>query len=541
MPKQTIIPYNKFEQSCVDIYERPVAQINNYSQLTIGDLHSNAMLLMYFLVKHGIVSISKRKYTQLVNIYLKGISSEDSENEEVLSKKDIEQFNEIIDDLMINTENVSLIRLIGDEVCDRGQNDYFIFKIIDKLHQSDIKIEILLSNHGIEFLIPYRKNEPLKSKLLDVDDQANSLNNMRQLIEQGLLSKKVVGRLVENSYLPNLKLISYSLYQGNITLYSHAGIGLETIRALAIEFSVEYQDKTAWELARTIDAINVNFSNRVDARDQKMNITLGLAANPRNINVNQEPILFTIWNRSYTNLERPKVHNGYHIYYIHGHDSQDIENEYIVSLDNQLGKNIGLYEGEYIALESEGLSDLTANYSSSENPQQHHMMKQEHLTHNEQKRLALEQSRLKKCNQKFNDIIDVLKEKIRSFEEAPNFATSPKLKEAHAAANQLYNNLHKAGVDLYKQIPHEDDFKRFKLRCKLHLNEASKVLNQHRGWSKILLNIVAMIATLGVGYAIVAGIDIAVNNRFTLFSTDSSKKIYEIEKYIDNQLINKMI
>ncbi len=75
------------------------------------------------------------------------------------------------------------------------------------------------------------------------------------------------------------------------------------------------------------------------------------------------------------------------------------------------------------------------------------------------------------------------------------------------------------------------------MRCKEHINDAREVLDQHRGWRKIVLNIFAMIITAGIGYAIAAGINIAVKGRFTFFSTDSSEKLADIEEQIENKTL----
>lgn len=244
------------EKPGINIYTCPQPDITNANQITIGDLHANAMLMMYFLVTNGVVNISKDNYTVLKEIY----------NRTDLDQSHIEVFNEIVDELEIG--ETPLIRFIGDEICDRGQNDYFIFKIIDKLQKSGIKIEILLSNHAIEFIIPYEKKQTLYAPNIDMNRQANSMNNMRNLLATSIILKEDVDTLVKESYLPNLKLISYILDSNTITIYSHAGVGLETIYSLAKKFKpdgVVYKDDNAEDLARTIEAINTVFDKYVKA------------------------------------------------------------------------------------------------------------------------------------------------------------------------------------------------------------------------------------------------------------------------------------
>ena len=104
------------------IYDKPhVINQHNYRQATIGDLHANAMKFIYFLVAEGIFDISDAHYRALSNIYQKDITTT---SDDVL-RADIVTFNDIIDN-GLRLKNPTFIRLIGDEVGDRGQNDYFI-------------------------------------------------------------------------------------------------------------------------------------------------------------------------------------------------------------------------------------------------------------------------------------------------------------------------------------------------------------------------------------------------------------------------------
>jgi hypothetical protein len=64
----------KFINEQVDIYQLPSVDLTHKgtegTEITIGDLHGNAMKLMFMLVKHGIATnISKEDYNRLVEIY----------------------------------------------------------------------------------------------------------------------------------------------------------------------------------------------------------------------------------------------------------------------------------------------------------------------------------------------------------------------------------------------------------------------------------------------------------------------------------------
>ncbi|MGC1181798.1 Dot/Icm T4SS effector Wip, partial [Legionella sp.] len=327
----------KIEKSNINIYQFPPTEVTNATQLTLGDLHANAMFMMHFLVTNGVVKISEEIYRKLTNIYCKSD----------VTKTDIQQFNQIIDELEISEK--PLIRFIGDEICDRGQNDYFIFKILDKLKKSDVKTEIILSNHGIEFLIPYENKRELYAPNIGFMGQSKSMDNMRNLIKKGVITTEEVDALITESYLPNLKLISYSLHKNNITIYSHAGIGLETIQALAKKFkkhSIVYKDKTTKDLAQTIEAINEVFSKHVQAGTAH---TLAVdITNPYDFK--NDPVTFLIWNRSYGKLKRKQKNKDNPMYFAHGHDSHEPTQNNIFNLDNISFKGASDHVGSYTVL-----------------------------------------------------------------------------------------------------------------------------------------------------------------------------------------------
>ena len=100
--------------------------------------------------------------------------------------------------------------------------------------------------------------------------------------------------------------------------------------------------------------------------------------------------------------------------------------------------------------------------------------------------------------------------------------------------HKLYIALQKEGNNFFTKAPTPGDYETFKSNCEGHVKDARQVLDHHRGWRKILLNIFAIIITAGVGYALAAGINIAIKGRFTFFSTDSSEKLSEIEEFIEN-------
>lgn len=481
------------EQVNIDII--PVKQKGNVAtNICVGDLHGNAIKLLYFLVRHGICSISPTDYERLVQIY--------KTRQEDLNSDLIHEFNKIVSGLQISKSN-TLVRLIGDELADRGSNDYFVLKILQKLHDGGVKTEILLSNHGIEFVAAYelfeQRNKEFAPTLLDPFHHAPSLYALSNLVKKGLVTHQEVFNIISSSYKPNLKLIGYSLdlKTGSITIFSHAGMGLKVIKMLAKKFEVSYHDDSIFTLANTIEKINKEFMlsvmgdkvNRLYSRNEMMKGYLGkMKLNDNNA------LEFVLWNRAYEELDRPIRHNGYSVSFVHGHDSTEKSIGNIYNLDDSVGKDITLHQGEYKAL----LSD-EVRYS--------------------------QQVELEFAHQKFNEQIQRL------------IAEGIKLKqkgeiEAYIAVAHLRSGLIKAGNTYFSNHPTPESYEAFKLSCETLINEAREKLEKHHGWKQILGNIALAIIGLGFGYLIAAGINKVLTGNFFFFREDSVQKIDAIEKSI---------
>lgn len=112
------------------------------------------------------------------------------------------------------------------------------------------------------------------------------------------------------------------------------------------------------------------------------------------------------------------------------------------------------------------------------------------------------------------------------------FSHDPTLSPAFYAAKTLHTELKKAGDIYFSQSPTLDSYRTFQTTCSREITAARRVLDTHANWNKILLNILAIVSTGVIGYAIAAGINYAINKKFTFFSTDSSLKIDAVEKTI---------
>lgn len=355
----------KLIQECVDIYQLPdvdpfhVADAG--AQITIGDLHGNAIKLLFMLVRQGIATnITVNDYNKFVGIYTKPV--------DFLTQDDLNHFNAILDRIQFN--NQVLIRFIGDELADRGSNDYFTLKLLEKLQVNQVLFEILISNHGIEFIESYETRGHFYYSTL-AGDQADSMKNLQFLIDhpEKNISKEEICNIVEKAYKPNLRAIAYSLSENQqaITLYTHAPYGLNWVEIMAEKLGIFYVDNNPIELANTIDAMNVKFleyvkKNQVNRLyNQEL---INLAADPSQTGLDKNtlaPFELLTWNRRHDNetIHRPHRHHGYHIYFVHGHDSSVKSKKNIYNLDNVLGKAKELNIGQYTLLYSHEKSFCT--------------------------------------------------------------------------------------------------------------------------------------------------------------------------------------
>lgn len=269
----------------------------------------------------------------------------------------LDQFNQFMIKLEVN-DIKTVLRLIGDEVADRGNCDYFTLRILDFLYQNQVPMNIVFSNHGYEFIYAYEKlmvGQPFKPKGNIGDIQTKSIWGIQLLLEQGVISQDELIRIIDRTYKPTLKLIDYSLSGDGITLYSHAPIRFDSIRLVAKHLGVTYDDSTQEALAATIDQINNHF--QVFIKSNKLHLLFENNEIKDLTNMSEEervkwPLTYLIWNRWNESKEtedaRPAKHNGYNLTYVHGHDPFQSPLPHIYNLDTLCGKDSRKNEEEQI-------------------------------------------------------------------------------------------------------------------------------------------------------------------------------------------------
>ncbi|MBL7481226.1 Dot/Icm T4SS effector Wip [Legionella bononiensis] len=525
----------------VDIYQFPDVcyPAKENTQITIGDLHGNSMKLMFMLVKQGITTnVTKEQYDKLTALYNKNVVD--------LTKQDIEEFNKIIAGI---TFNKTAITLIGDELADRGSNDYFTLKILEKLKEQQVPVKIIISNHSIEFLQACEKYETTKHfrPPMLMDGHADSLVNLNTLVEKGIVSAEEVLKLAQNAYKPNIKAISYSLNEDSseITLYSHSGIGLNILRGLADQFNVPYKDSSAVELAKTIDKINQKFQEHVQ---QGTVHTLCppdamYAGYTGYTDLTKTPLVCAMWNRLYKIMERPANHKGYRLVYVHGHDPKDPDQdqEHVRNLDanNNLGKLIYMNQGTYEVLCTDIYSKDLAEQIEN-NDKQHDFVEQVELvlpkteqvdagqfdaqqSHVDQNELLKPTTiSLDQLKQSFDEQLEQIKKKEKVLRQDGYTDAADAAKKLHQKITDSFN----------KTLPNNAE--QFKKECKDAIDEALPQLENHRGW-KLALNYLMLTAT-GIGVLVVLadmGHKLVTGKHLSFFKTDTAQKVSDLEKMVD--------
>lgn len=346
MPEQLI-------EAEVNIENYPeIAPIENSLEVTLGDLHASALKLLYVLVRHGILAIDEQQYQSFVEIY--------KTPHHLVTSELIQRFDDIVNSLPVTNKNI-MLRLIGDETCDRGMNDYFVLKLLEKLQTESIPYRILASNHGINFLKKYDNYE--QGGLFyrpNFDPQYEqfeySSRGLQYLLRQGIISKKRFLDLVKTAYHPALKLLDYSIDPtgDEIIIFSHACIDIEVIECAAVKLGVLFQDNSTIELASTINFINAAFAKHVTNRTLNSlgrDETVGDSDPAKQFPLSDiNAVDYIIWNRLALMLNRSEKHKGYFTRYVHGHTLTKHEEDHVLSLDNLLSRCLNSNTGTYNAL-----------------------------------------------------------------------------------------------------------------------------------------------------------------------------------------------
>lgn len=241
------------ERADANLVRCPQPIKHSASHVSIGDLHGNAMKLIYVLIEEGLFEIEPEKYRQLFRIYKKPIND--------VTQEDCDHFAKLIDSAIVRNNKALVI--IGDELADRGSNDYFTLLVFNKLHKENVDFSIVLSNHGVEFINDF-SNKQFTGKATLLSGQALSLTNMRKLIVRDLINEEEVRTMIREAYQPYVKAIDYAVdLDGALTLFTHAPVGLETVEQIVKDINqrgvmcpITYGTLSAIQLIECIEQLN---------------------------------------------------------------------------------------------------------------------------------------------------------------------------------------------------------------------------------------------------------------------------------------------
>ena len=312
----------------------PISKSGEVGHVAVGDMHGNALKLIYTLIEENILDIDQGDYTKIKTIYDKKVGD--------LTKSDIAQFKSIVESCGVNRKKS--LTLIGDELADRGKNDYFTLMVFKKLHESAFDFDVVISNHANEFINDYERSQ-FTGKARLGKGQGRSLGNMHKLIHRRIIEEEDVREMVNSSYKERVKGISYTLSDdGNITLFTHAPVGLETVESIANFFKIPYKDNTREALINTIDEVNEKINQLFNEKKLGQLFTSQRYSAKKGPIPLSKPLYRLIWNRFVGDELRTKPSGNFKVSFVHGHiGSKTLENQNrpITShsnLDNSLGK-----------------------------------------------------------------------------------------------------------------------------------------------------------------------------------------------------------
>ncbi len=348
----------RLQQGLIKVHQKTIARYDELAALDVRDQEQEAEF----------TAIDRDATAR----YLQAVTAKANEHEQRLQEARVrlptmvDQFNHFISQIEMK-DGTALIRLIGDELADRGSNDYFTLRLLDFLHENKVDIHIIISNHSNEFITAYENllNHNVFDPKNDITDrQKQSFLGLKFMLEEKVISQDEVTRIVNESYKPTLKIIDYTLSEDGITLFSHAPVRFDLLRPIANSLGVVYKDATKEDLAATIDKVNTQFA--VVVKENKVHElcdTAGLAnidhMTPAEITA--LPLVNLIWNRwnaaQDTEDARPASVNRYCVHYVHGHDPYKSKFPQVINLDTSSGKESREKQQETITRAKEELAN----------------------------------------------------------------------------------------------------------------------------------------------------------------------------------------
>jgi hypothetical protein len=328
-------------QSIINLESKPTRQPLSLqpTEITIGDLHANIVKLIHTLVSAGIFDISSKGYYDLLKMYHK----------RHLSARDLQLYQNIIENELSNFTSNITIRFLGDTMSDRGQNDILFLKFLRVLAFNRIHYRIVFSNHDAEILrlilkYPDTCPPPIINTSFD-EVQGASFYKMMHSVNNHLISWFEIQTLYHHYYLPALTLLDFSLSANeDIFIYSHAPTTLKHIESLSKELNTTFQCEDRDVLFKSLENLNEIFQYLIISEEIISHLE------------HSKALFNFIWRREHQTYSIYSLQEPLQITYVYGHDNpEDFSKIYkrpkhVIRLDNFLGKQ-GLTNKENLRLE----------------------------------------------------------------------------------------------------------------------------------------------------------------------------------------------
>src|SRR5581483_7770721 len=232
-----------------------------HQSVTIGDIHGNALRLIYQLIQAGVFESNHEYYQDLVTAYNALLSAPEEKSSEEEFSPEENNFLNVMNKFKI-CENPPFIRLIGDIFQDRGASDRMTNKVLEKLITEEVPYSINFSNHDMDFMIDYTNKQYNEKK-----DKSLS-SNVFYKKPMTLLERD----LFQSTWLKKLKLFDYEISEDGKQFYffTHAPVGLETLKKISAQYGVEFNDESFSSLAKTIDSVNKKFQEEVTNEESRI-------------------------------------------------------------------------------------------------------------------------------------------------------------------------------------------------------------------------------------------------------------------------------
>lgn len=348
-----------------------VGRASKDAKLVIGDIHGNAIKLLYILIAAGVIDMKSEDYQRCVDLYYDHKHKDSAES--------AKEFNECLSKVRINPDAPD-IHFLGDIVVDRGRNDQYTKEIFMQIfnqpngpqewhNQADHDVELGYHYNAATqsfYAVGRGQNrqthayEPLDFKFNP--QTGNSFHQFIQLAEQTPALQSNADEFFRY-YIKRQRLVDTIEDQdGNLSLCTHAPIGQETLRALGELYGLDYPEfdekgdvkQYHQDLKKFIDAVNECYLWHEASGDFYQQLEVEMRTRPAELQMTNNgipvthPLARLLWNRA-TNFGKPvgdkliePFPKSAGIQFIFGHDGNGKVPEQLkdshLCLDDEMGK-----------------------------------------------------------------------------------------------------------------------------------------------------------------------------------------------------------